>query len=165
MSLQKNTSRGRRAPRANHLNRWILWATAPACRNFPVRNQTCFQCPSEGDTQTEKLDEQPGDTRASGVSATAAPHLRTRFIQVRAAGVHVLRHDDESQEVRGGERAGVPAAGGSREESKTPFRNEERNCLKAPFEISLSLSLFIRDCTGATMHDEQLYGTPENCKA
>lgn len=51
-------------------------------------------------------------------SATAASYLRTWLVRVCTAGVHVLRHDDESQEVGGGERAGVTAAGGSRESER-----------------------------------------------
>lgn len=49
------------------------------------------------------------------------PYLRTGLIQVRAAGVHVLRHDDESQQVRGGERAGVSAAGGKQRGEQNTF--------------------------------------------
>lgn len=52
------------------------------------------------------------------------PYLGTRLVQVRAAGVHVLRHDDESQQVRGGEGAGVSAAGGIRDVGKSPFSIE-----------------------------------------
>lgn len=53
---------------------------------------------TDGDT-TEQLDEKQGETHLFGVTMTVVFYLRTWFIQVYAAGVHVVRHDDEGQKV------------------------------------------------------------------
>lgn len=53
---------------------------------------------TDGDT-TGQLDEKQGEMHLFGVTTTAVFYLRTWFIQVYAAGVRVLRHDDEGQKV------------------------------------------------------------------
>lgn len=46
-------------------------------------------------------------------------YLRTWVIQVYVAGIHILCHDDEGQEVRGVERARIAARMGVREGEKS----------------------------------------------
>lgn len=72
---------------------------------------------TDGHTTGQLDEKQKGETHLYDVIMAAVFYLRTWFIQVYAAGVHVLRHDDKGQKVRGGERACVAAGrSGSEEE-------------------------------------------------
>lgn len=87
-----------------------LWATALECKSSQDQNQTYSQYPSHTDT----IKKQPQRRRPLYSTDTECVivsvfYLRTWVIQVCVARIHVLCHDDEGQQVGGGESARIAA--------------------------------------------------------
>lgn len=141
----------------DHLNCWILWATAPACRNSPVRNRTCFQCPSLGErerhTHTRRWRSWVS-SRVRHLRPLESSRQRLPTSAFGSSGSVPLGCMFCAMTMRA-RRSEVASMLALRLQGAAERRAKHLSAMTR--ETDISLSLFIRDCTGAAKCDVQHY--------